>query len=197
MQNDKLIILSPIGTGKTSAYSISLNWNNPLVEKTLALTLTEDALKNQRWLNNFAELKEKIDFLIIYGSIIHSPQEANDIDILGHVNNKVYLDWSEAVSWDHSKFLGVSHKDFQKVKSACVVVKNDIEYLGSLFLNDEVAISTWITKCDYKIKLSRLFQVVRIKRRQFLQQEVYAPLRSYGPSIGLFGRRNTQKRTWF
>ena len=54
----------------------------------------------------------------------------NDIDILGHVNNKVYLDWSEAVSWDHSKFLGVSHEDFQKVKSACVVVKNDIEYLA-------------------------------------------------------------------
>ena len=85
-----------------------------------------------------------------------------DIDILGHVNNKVYLDWSEAVSWDHSKLLGVDQKDFQNVKSACVVVRNKIEYLGSLFLNDKIAISTWITKCDNKIKLSRLFQVIRL-----------------------------------
>mgnify|MGYP001444435175 CR=1 FL=1 len=87
--------------------------------------------------------------------------EKKNIDILGHVNNKVYLDWCEAVSWDHSNALGVSHKDFKQVKSACVVVKNQIDYLASLFLNDEIAISTWITKCDHKIKLSRLFQVVR------------------------------------
>ena len=25
-----------------------------------------------------------------------------DIDILGHVNNKVYLNWCEIVSWKHS-----------------------------------------------------------------------------------------------
>lgn len=88
MQSEKLIILSRIGPGKTSTYSIRLNWDNPLVEKNLALFLTEDSVKNQRWLNNFAELENKIDFLILYGSIINSPQEANDIDILGVVSNK-------------------------------------------------------------------------------------------------------------
>lgn len=88
MQSDKLIALSPVGSGKTSTYYVSLNWDNLLVEKTLALSLTEDALKNQRWLNNFEELKEKVDFLMIFGSIIHSPREANDIDILCIVSNK-------------------------------------------------------------------------------------------------------------
>ena len=88
MQSNKLILLSPIGKGKTSAYSASLNWDSPLVEKTLALVLTEDALKNQRWMTNFAELENKIDFLIIYGSIIQFPKEANDIDVLGIVSNK-------------------------------------------------------------------------------------------------------------
>ena len=88
LEVEKLIILSPIGTGKTSTYIISLNWENPLVEKTLSLALTEDALKNQRWLSNFAELGNKADFLILYGSVIHSPKEANDIDILGAVSNK-------------------------------------------------------------------------------------------------------------
>ena len=86
-----------------------------------------------------------------------------DIDVLGHVNNKVYLDWCELVSWDHSKSLGVTPQTYQELRCACVVVKNKIEYLGSLFENDSVVISTWITDTDSKLKLSRLFQVIRAK----------------------------------
>ena len=88
MQSEKLIMLLSIGAGKTSTYSISLNWDNVLTGKKLELILTEDAVKNQRWLNNFAELEEKVDFLIIYGSVLNSSKEANDIDILGVVSNK-------------------------------------------------------------------------------------------------------------
>jgi len=88
LEKDNLIVLSPIGIGKTSTYRISLNWENPLVEKTLSLALTEEALINQRWRSNFAELEDKMDFLIIYGSIVHSPKEANDIDILAIVSSK-------------------------------------------------------------------------------------------------------------
>ena len=86
-----------------------------------------------------------------------------NIDVLGHVNNKVYLDWCELVSWDHSKSLGVTPKIYQELRCACVVVKNKIEYLGSLFENDSIVISTWITETDSKLKLSRLFQVIRVK----------------------------------
>lgn len=88
MQSEKIIALSQIGTGKTSTYNVLLNWDNPLVEKTLALALTEDALKKQRWINNFAELGDRVDFLIIYGSVLYSAKDANDIDILGVVSNK-------------------------------------------------------------------------------------------------------------
>lgn len=87
MEYENFIILSPIGKGKTSTYTINLNWDNPLTEKNLELILTEESLKHQRWLNNFFELKEKTDFLIIYGSILYS-KEANDIDILNVVSNK-------------------------------------------------------------------------------------------------------------
>ncbi len=86
-----------------------------------------------------------------------------DIDVLGHVNNKVYLDWCELVSWDHSKSLGVTPQTYQELRCACVVVRNNIEYLGSLFENDSIVISTWITDTDSKLKLSRLFQVIRAK----------------------------------
>jgi DNA-binding Lrp family transcriptional regulator len=86
LEKENLILLSQIGTGRTSIHSISLNWDNPVLEKTLALILTEESFKNQRWINNFSELENKVDFLIMYGSIIHSPKEANDIDILGITN---------------------------------------------------------------------------------------------------------------
>ena len=80
--------LSPVGGGETSTFNILLNWENQILEKRLSLILTEDALKNQRWLNNFKELENKLDFLILYGSMMHSPREANDVDVLGVVSNK-------------------------------------------------------------------------------------------------------------
>ena len=86
-----------------------------------------------------------------------------NIDILGHVNNKVYLDWCEIVSWDHSKSLGISPEIYKDLRCACVVIKNKIEYLGSLFEDDSIIISTWITKTDSRLKLSRLFQVIRLE----------------------------------
>ena len=88
LEAERLVLLSPVGEGKTSIFNINLNWENPVLEKNLSLILTEDAFKNQKWLNNFKELEGRLDFLILYGSIIHSPKEANDIDILGVVSNK-------------------------------------------------------------------------------------------------------------
>ena len=39
-------------------------------------------------MSNFEELKGKTEFTILYGSILISPKEANDIDILEIVSNK-------------------------------------------------------------------------------------------------------------
>lgn len=74
LEKDKIITLSKIGAGKTSIYNINLNWNNPITEKTLSLALTEDALKSQRWIADFIDLKDKVEFLIIYESILNSPR---------------------------------------------------------------------------------------------------------------------------
>src|SRR3989344_5887351 len=82
LEKQQYIKLKNIGTGKTSTYIIKLNWNI-LTEKALALYLTEESLKQSRWVNNFEELKDKVDFLIIYGSILHNQEQANDIDIMG------------------------------------------------------------------------------------------------------------------
>lgn len=88
LESKNLINLTPIGKGKTSAYEITLNWKNPLVERTLAMILIKDALKQEKWRYNFKELENQVGFLILFGSILHSPKEANDIDILNLVNKK-------------------------------------------------------------------------------------------------------------
>lgn len=82
LEIEKLLLLSSIGEGKTNVFSVNLNWEYPILEKRLSLLLTEEALKNQRWLNNFEDIKDKTEFLILYGSILHSPKEAGDIDVL-------------------------------------------------------------------------------------------------------------------
>ena len=88
LEKNKLILLSPIGTGKTSTYSVNLNWETPLLEKTLALILTEEAIKNQKWRVNFAEIEKYTSFFILFGSILTNPKEANDIDIIAVVEKK-------------------------------------------------------------------------------------------------------------
>jgi len=87
LEREELIIIKPIGSGKTSTSVIKLNWNNILVDKTLAVSLVQEALKHKRWLHNFADIEQEVDFLILYGSILYS-KDANDIDIIGIANEK-------------------------------------------------------------------------------------------------------------
>lgn len=88
LESQQRLILKPIGKGKTNTFLITFNWNNLLTEKTLALYLTEEALQQPRWRNNFKELEDQVDFLILFGSILHSPQQAHDIDLIGIVPKK-------------------------------------------------------------------------------------------------------------
>lgn len=88
LESENMVILKSIGNKKNSAYAIYLNWENQLVEKTLALALEHEATYQKRWLVNFDDLKSSVDFLILYGSILHSPREANDLDIVGVVSKK-------------------------------------------------------------------------------------------------------------
>ena len=88
LEGNNYVILKTVGKGKTSTSISKLNWDNPLVEKALSLYLTEEALKQKRWQANFVGLERVTDFVILYGSILHSPQEAGDIDTLGIASKK-------------------------------------------------------------------------------------------------------------
>ena len=88
LQSKKIIISRSTGTGKTSTKIISLNRNNPVLDKYLVFSLSEQASQHNRWLINFEQLNEYVSFLILFGSILTSPKHANDIDIIAVVPDK-------------------------------------------------------------------------------------------------------------
>jgi len=98
LAKNKLINLKFVGDSKTSTATIKLDWSNPATEKTLSLTLTRESLKQQRWRVNFAELENNVDFLILFGSILNNPKEANDIDIIAVVSKKKFKAVEEIIT---------------------------------------------------------------------------------------------------
>jgi|SRR3989344_99858 len=88
LQEEELIIIKSIGKGKTSTHLIKLNWDNLLLEKSLTLIIAQESNKEKRWSWEFNQLKKHVDFTILYGSILHSPEKANDIDIINVVSKK-------------------------------------------------------------------------------------------------------------
>ncbi len=97
LEGGKYILLKKVGAGRTSTSLIMLNWDNTLAEKTLSLYLTEEALKQRRWQVNFVDLERVTDFVILYGSILQSPQQASDIDLLGIASKKNLVKIQNAV----------------------------------------------------------------------------------------------------
>ena len=88
LETEKIIVLKAIGNKKNSPYVININWDNPLTGKIIALALEHEAISQRRWIVNFAELEDKVDFLILYGSVLASEKKANDIDILSIISKK-------------------------------------------------------------------------------------------------------------
>lgn len=85
------------------------------------------------------------------------------IDEFQHTNNVVYLTWMAKAAWEHSKALGLDFAAYQSVGKGMVVRAHEMEYLGPSHEGDEVAIATWITGNDGKLRLRRRFQMVNAK----------------------------------
>jgi len=82
VESKKIIKLKRIGSGKTSTSIITINFDNILTKKSLALYLTEESLSQERWRTNISDLEKETEFIILFGSIIKFIKEAKDIDIV-------------------------------------------------------------------------------------------------------------------
>ncbi len=87
----------------------------------------------------------------------------NDIDGFGHVNNANYVQWLDQVHWYHLHFMGIKDSDVTEVNCGFVVYNSDLTYLAPLFENDRVRVGTEITYFDKRFRLTRRFQLVRVR----------------------------------
>ena len=65
------------------------------------------------------------------------------IDILGHVNNVVYVAWMQDVATAHIETLGLGLKEYIELKHAMVAVEHQVQYRKAAMLDDEVILRTW------------------------------------------------------
>lgn len=66
--------------GKATFYT--LNLEDDYAVKNVETLLMEESRKNQRWIDEFDELSDFTDIIIIFGSILKTENKANDIDLL-------------------------------------------------------------------------------------------------------------------
>ena len=83
------------------------------------------------------------------------------IDVVGHVNNVVYLRWLERVAWNHSEKLGMDWQAYEREGKAMVARRHELDYLAAAFEGDRLKVATWIIENDKKVSLLRAYQIIR------------------------------------
>lgn len=81
----------------------------------------------------------------------------DDIDILGHVNNAVWVQWMERVSVEHwNRDADPAHVDAY----IWVVTRHEIDYRGNVTAGDSVTARTWIAEAPRGARFDRMMEFV-------------------------------------
>lgn len=88
----------------------------------------------------------------------------SSIDVRGHVNNLVYLEWCLEIAEAHWETKATSE---MKKNYVWYVLHHSIDYKDSVFEGEDLKIETWIS--DYKgAKCHRLYKIVRISDQKVI-----------------------------
>ncbi|KXZ63637.1 acyl-CoA thioesterase [Acinetobacter venetianus] len=66
------------------------------------------------------------------------------IDILGHVNNVMYIQWMQDVAAAHIEMLGLGLTQYLELKHAMVAVEHHVKYRKAALEGDEIILRTWL-----------------------------------------------------
>ncbi len=77
---EKNEIVNSKSIGKARVYSI--NFDSRIACKEIEIALAIEAKNYNRWLEEFKDLEDKADFVILFGSILINSSSARDIDLL-------------------------------------------------------------------------------------------------------------------
>jgi acyl-CoA thioester hydrolase len=90
----------------------------------------------------------------------HCTVAPEDIDGLGHVNNLVYLRWTQEAALAHSAAQGWPPERYLESGCGFVVRSHQIEFLRPALVGDEIVVRTWVA--DFRKAASlRRYRILR------------------------------------
>lgn len=114
--------------------------------------------------------------------------DASHIDIMGHVNNLVYLKWLEEADIAHMKAQGLGIELYRSCNCALVVRQRTLEYLAAAYPGDVLTIRTGSQLLD-ALRLRRLYEVVTEPHEPYEHKvDIPVPWRKPGQGQGLVVR---------
>jgi acyl-CoA thioester hydrolase len=84
----------------------------------------------------------------------------DEIDVLGHVNNLVYIKWILSAATAHSDACGWTTERYLKAQAGWVVRSHKIEYFVAARPGDHITIRTWVSGFK-KVTSLRRYQIIR------------------------------------
>ena len=87
----------------------------------------------------------------------------NELDSYGHVNNAVYLNYTEQARWEVFHELGLLEKLIASGKKI-VVIENQVKYIRQLKLFDEVEIETQMEKSAHFLLFKHVLTLVKTNK---------------------------------
>lgn len=67
------------------------------------------------------------------------------IDVLGHVNNVIYIAWMQDVATAHIEALGLGVKEYLALKHAMVAVEHHVQYRKAALEGEDIILRTWLS----------------------------------------------------
>lgn len=97
-----------------------------------------------------------------------------DIDVLGHVNNTVYLRWVQDAAVAHWRHATTPE---QQQRLIWMVVRHEIDYRRPAMLNDRIIARTWVGASE-RLRFDRHTEVLRASDRKVLAavRTVWVPI---------------------
>ncbi len=84
----------------------------------------------------------------------------HEADLLGHVNNAVYLHYMEQAAIEHATCLGLTVEASRAFGGVFVARRHEIEFLRAAYPGDVVRVQTWLLE-PHGARVTRCYQISR------------------------------------
>lgn len=107
------------------------------------------------------------------------------VDVNGHLNNVVYVQWMQDVAVQHSDAQGLDRQRYRELQATWVVRTHTIHYLRPAFVDQAIELQTWVADLKRSTSLRRYRFVHAAERVVLAEAEtnwVYFDLRRGRPA---------------